>query len=308
MKKNNHSMKSVLIVVAAESTQSDSMNWLPLRDAIRPHVKDAVVDMTSLTQLIFDISNDNCRVFDSATGRDVASYDFVVIRNVGKTLELGITLAQYLTMKNIPFTDEYLETRGAGKLACAMLRRRSNISTPHTVYALASLLGEYINTTGALQYPFVLKADNGRKGRDNYLVTSAEDLTEKLDAQPNVAFIAQEFIENDGDYRALVMGDKIGLVIRRVASGDSHLNNTSQGGSAEIVDVSTFTDDVQLEILEAAKVEGLQVAGVDIIFDKHTNKHYFLEVNRAPQIGTGAFADQKIAAYSAMINERIHHV
>jgi glutathione synthase/RimK-type ligase-like ATP-grasp enzyme len=301
-------MKNVLIVVAAASTQPDSMNWLPLRDAIRPYVDDAVVDMTSLTQLVFDISNDDCHVVDSVTGRDVASYDFVVIRNVGKTVELGITLAQYLTMKDIPFTDEYLESRGAGKLACAMLRRRSGISTPRTVYALASLLGEYISTSGALQYPFVLKADNGRKGRDNYLVTSNDDLAQKLNAQPDVAFIAQEFIENNGDYRALVMGDKIALVIRRTASGDSHLNNTSQGGSAEVVDVSTFSNDVQAEILTSAKVEGLQVAGVDIIFDKHTNKHYFLEVNRAPQIGTGAFADQKIAAYGAMINERIHNV
>lgn len=301
-------MKNVLIVVATASVRPDNMNWLPLRDAIRHHIVDDTVDMTALTKLVFDISNDECHVIDTLTGRDVASYDFVVIRNVGKTPELGITLAHYLTMKKVPFTDEYLETRGAGKLACAMLRRRSDVSTPRTVYALSAQLGEYIATSGALTYPFVLKADNGKKGRDNYLVASPEDLNDKLQAQPDIAFIAQEFIENDGDYRALVMDDKIALVIKRTASGDTHLNNTSQGGLAEIVPLNTFSNQIQEAILVAARVEGLQVAGVDIIFDKHTGDHYFLEVNRAPQIGTGAFADQKIAAYAAMINERIHHV
>ena len=301
-------MKKILIVVATASTQPDSMNWLPLRDAIRTESPAATIDMTSLTKLVFDISNDESHVIDTMSGNDVADYDLVIIRNVGKTLELGISLAQYLAMKHVPFTDSYLEMRGAGKLACALLRSRAGLPTPRTVYAKAGRLAEYLEQSQALQYPFVLKADNGKKGRDNYLVATVEELKDRLAAQPDVAFIAQEMIENDGDYRALVLGDKIGLVIKRTAAGDTHLNNTSQGGSAELVDVSVFTPEVQADILKAAQAEALEVAGVDIIFDKHTGDHYFLEVNRAPQIGTGAFAEEKIAAYATMMNERIAHV
>lgn len=299
----NRYMKKVLIVVATDSERSDHMNWLPLRDAIRKNLNnsDTVIDMSSLNNLIYDISNDNCAVIDYLTGKDVAEYDVVVIRNVGRTPELGITLANYLAMKKIPFTDSYLETKGAGKLACAMLRRMYDISTPRTIYASSNHIGKYISQ-GALSYPFVLKADNGKKGRDNYLVRSRKELDEKLHAQPEVSFIAQQFIENDGDYRALVMGDKIAIVLKRIAaSKDTHINNTSQGGIAELLLASVFSPEVQKEIIKAARVEQLEVAGVDIIFDKLSGKYYFLEVNRAPQIGTGSFADEKIAAYADFI-------
>ncbi|HUC96578.1 MAG TPA: hypothetical protein VMR16_02840 [Candidatus Saccharimonadales bacterium] len=299
-------MKKVLIVVAVDSDRPDHMNWLPLRDALRNQkINRITIDMTSLNNLVFDISNDNCIVIDMLSGKDVADYDAVIIRNVGKTPELGITLANYLAMKQIPFTDSYLESKGSGKLACAMLRYRHGLSTPRTVYSTAKHLGNYIDS-GALSFPFVLKSDNGKKGRDNYLIKSKNELEEKLLAQSDIMFIAQQFIENDGDYRALVMGDKITVVLKRVAaSKDTHINNTSQGGVAELLTVDEFPSDIQNEILKAARVEKLEVAGVDIIFDKLSGKHYFLEVNRAPQIGTGSFAEEKIAAYAEFLNSMV---
>jgi glutathione synthase/RimK-type ligase-like ATP-grasp enzyme len=297
-------MRRVLIVVAIDSDKPGHMNWLPLRDAMRNYADENVlIDMTSLNNLIFDISNDNCVVIDKLSDKDVADYDAVVIRNVGKTPELGIALANYLAMKNIPFTDSYLETQGAGKLACALLRRKHDISTPRTIYASAKYLKDYIKSS-SLPFPLVLKADVGKKGRDNYLVKSASELSERLSDQPDISFIAQEFIENDGDYRALVMGGKIVLVIKRMAaSRDTHINNTSQGGIAQLEYVDTFSSELQKEILKAARVEQLDVAGVDIILDKHTGNHYFLEVNRAPQIGTGAYHDEKIAAYTKFVSD-----
>ncbi len=278
------------------------MNWLPLRDAIHQKIGGKLtVDMTSLNNLVFDISNDECAVMDMLSGKNIDEYDSVVIRNVGKTPELGITLANYLAMKKISFTDSYLETRGAGKLACAMLRRRYDIPTPRTIYTSVKHFGNYIDT-GALNFPFVLKEDNGKKGRNNYLIKSKSELLEKLETQPDVTFIAQEFIENDGDYRALVMGGEIAVVIKRVAtSKDTHINNTSQGGIAQLESPSVFSKELQAEILKAVEVEGLEVSGVDIIFDKHSNEHYFLEVNRAPQIATGAYYDEKIVAYAEFI-------
>jgi len=296
-------MKKALIVVAFVPARPEGhMNWLPFRDEIRKYLDKTVVDMTSLTDLVYDISNEDCKVIDTVTGNDVSSYDFVIIRNVGKTPELGIALANYLSMKNIPFTDSYLETRGAGKLACAMLRLKYNLPTPRTIYASAKNLKKYINDSKSLSYPFVLKADNGKKGRDNYLIKSSDDLDEKLALHTETPLIAQEFIESDGDFRALVMNGEITLVIKRFAkSKDTHLNNTSQGATADLMPISVFSSKVQNEILKAAEVEGLQVAGVDVIIDTKTSKHYFLEVNRAPQIGTGAFADKKTEAYANMI-------
>jgi glutathione synthase/RimK-type ligase-like ATP-grasp enzyme len=302
-------MKKILIVVALASVREDNMNWLPLRDEMQKVVGDSVsFDMTSLTSLIFDISNEGCSVTDSRSGKDVASYDMVVIRNVGKTLELGITLAHYLRMKKVDFTDSYLEMRGSGKLSCAILRLREGLPTPRTVVAKPKLLGEYIRTAKPFEYPFILKADNGKKGRNNYLVKDQAELDQILNDNLNIQFVAQEHIPNNGDFRALVLNDEISLVIERKAAEGTHLSNTSQGGSANLFDAVNFSHQVRTDIIKSAQVEGLQVAGVDIMFDNRTGKHYFLEVNRAPQIGTGAFANQKIAAYARMIEKRAKEV
>lgn len=298
-------MRKVLLVVPLEPKNPESMNWLPLRDALRQKLRetDIQLDMTALTQLVFDISNSDVRVIDTRTQKDVASYDFVIIRNVGKLSELGITLAQYLRFKNIPFTDTYLEVQGKGKLACAMLRRRFELPTPRTIYATKSHLLDYLSKN-ILSYPFILKADNGKKGRDNYLIKNHAELQKRLAEQTTIPFIVQELIPNDGDYRALVLGDKIAVVIKRMAvDATTHVTNTSQGGSATLESPEIFSKKVTRDILKAAKVEALQVAGVDIIFNQKTGDYYFLEVNRAPQLGTGAFAEEKLAAYAGMIKE-----
>lgn len=299
-------MKKVLIVVAVGFNKPDHASWLSLRDALRNEVDSQVtVDMTSFNNLVFDISNDKAIIIDMLSAKDVAEYDAVIIRNVGKTIELGITLANYLAFKHIPFTDNYLETKGAGKLACAMLRLRYDLSTPRTICATAKYLVDYIGT-GNFTYPFILKADKSRKGRDNYLIKSKDELGKRLSEQPEVTFIAQQFIENDGDYRALVMGDKISVVIKRIAaSKETHINNTSQGGVAELVAVDEFSAKIQEEILKAARIEKVDVAGVDIIFDKFSGKHYFLEVNEAPQVGSGTFMDEKIHSYADFIKSMV---
>lgn len=299
-------MKKILIVTASVPRNSDDARWFTFRDDLRSKLSGvAFVDMTSLTSLVFDISNNSCSVIDRLNGGDVASYDLVVIRNVGQKLELGITLAHYLSMKKVPFTDSYLNVQGAGKLAYAMSCRKFNLPIPHTVYGSARNLAKYITETNSLQFPIILKADIARKGRDNYLVSGVDDLTSKLSAQPEVTFIAQEFIANDGDYRALVLDGQITTVIKRISSGDSHLNNTSQGGEAILQDVEIFNDQVKADVVKSAKIDNLEVAGVDVIFDKNTNQHYILEVNRAPQISTGTYVDEKVNAFAEMILNRV---
>lgn len=298
-------MKKALIVVATVPKNSKcSMNWFPLRDEIAKHLENAKLDMTALTKLIFDISNDNCKVIDAIGGVDVADYDFVIIRNVGKRLEIGIALAHYLTIKKVPFIDSYLDMCGSGKLSCSLSCLKAGLSIPHMVYAAPGILSGYLERSKTLDYPFVLKADNGRKGRDNYLIKSKSDLEQKLKKNNDIAMIAQEFIPNDGDYRALVIGNKISLVIKRTAKDKTtHLNNVSQGATAEIVSEDILSKEVKAEIIKATRSENLEVAGVDVIFDANTKEHYFLEINRAPQIGTGAFADKKIKVYADLIKE-----
>lgn len=297
--------KRVLIITATRANDAAGMNWYGLRDALRdrldPHID---LDVVSLTDMVLDVSNSETRIVDGPTQVDIASYDKVLIRNVGKNREIAIAIAHYLRLKNIEFTDMYLDTHGFGKLSNSFLRRRHNLSTPRTLFGKPEFLLPYLERY-PIDLPVVVKADNGKKGRHNYLVQTLAEMGEIIAQHPDQTFIVQQFIPNDGDYRVLVMGGQIRLVIYRTASNDTHLTNTSQGGSAELVDTTVFSKDRQDAIVRAAAVEAIDVAGVDIVIDKTDGSYYFLEVNLAPQIGTGAFVDEKIDAYAQFIEEMI---
>jgi hypothetical protein len=107
------------------------------------------------------------------------------------------------------------------------------------------------------------------------------------------SFLFLKYFANDGDFRFFVAGGVLRGVIHRQSDGSSHLNNTSTGGAAKIVDIDSFSDVVRSESVYAAQLFGRDCAGVDIMFDKRTNKHYFLEVNRAPQIDGSSFEEEK---------------
>lgn len=298
-------MKKVLVIIAGKEINSST--WSGFFNSVKTQLLDDIAaSYTFLDDIVFDISNAKSVILDAKTGDDIASNDLVIIRNVGKWSDAGITLAQYLKSKGVSFTDAYLgDSMGSGKLACSMLRVVNNLPIPRTVYANNSdRLLEYIKRSD-LAFPMIFKDNNGKKGRDNYLVKSLAEIQDIKQDHPNIHFIAQEFIPNDGDYRILVMGGKISLVIKRTADGKSHLNNTSQGGSAKIELQDLFSKGIKAEIIKAAEVEKLEVAGVDLIIDRVSGRHYFLEVNRAPQLSTGSFVDEKSTAYADLINRSL---
>lgn len=299
-------MKKILLISSTASTKP-GFNRRAFPDALRQKIiSHPTVDVSLISDLVFDLSIDDCRVFDIVTGNDIASYDLVIVRSVGKFLEQGIALAHYLRMKDVPFIDSYLETKGAGKLACSMMERRYNLPVPRTIYASHKHLAGYINNTGALSYPFILKADRSKKGRNNYFIKTTDQLAKKLATRADMTLIAQEFINNDGVYRVLVFGGKISLIIKRSQTSIyKQLRDGLVKYPPRLEKMDIFSDKVKADILKAVDLEALDVAGVDVIVSQNTGKLYILEVNRAPQINAGSFTDEKLAAYAAMIDSKL---
>jgi hypothetical protein len=141
-------------------------------------------------------------------------------------------------------------------------------------------------------FPLIAKATGGTRGDANYLAKSLQEL-EKIIKTEKRHFMIQEFIPNDGDMRFFVVNGALKGVIGRKANGDSHLNNTSKGGSADLLDKNDFSDLVVADALNSALVFGRDCAGVDVIFNKNDGSHYILEVNRAPQIEHASFQEEK---------------
>jgi glutathione synthase/RimK-type ligase-like ATP-grasp enzyme len=91
------------------------------------------------------------------------------------------------------------------------------------------------------------------------------------------------------------------LIFRRTGAADSHLNNTSQGGRADLV--GDFPTEALETARKAAVLSGREIAGVDILFDRQ-GKHYVLEVNETPAIVSGFMPEAKLKLLNTYIRKK----
>ncbi len=258
-------------------------------------------DYAVFENLTFYISNEKTEVIDTVTGKDLAGYDAVYFRYWGETQAFAIACARYLDTKGVPFVDEEVLRKGSyNKLNQYMNLWAAGVRIPNTLVAPNSVLlkhyAEYFSG-----FPVLIKAVSGTRGSDNYVVHSEEELTQKLQENPDLIFTMQNLIPNDGDYRVIVMGDTIPLVIHRRAVSGSHLNNTSQGGAAEVVDPESLPEAVRQQAIAACKYFGRTIGGADVMHSTEDDQFYFLEINRSPQIDHSSFEPEKAQALTAYL-------
>jgi ribosomal protein S6--L-glutamate ligase len=95
---------------------------------------------------------------------------------------------------------------------------------------------------------------------------------------PPSIILIQPFLDaNSEDLRIFVVGDKVVATMKRKANGIDFRANLSKGGFGEPIKISQKIKNLSIK---AAKILGLDYAGVDILF--HHNKPYLLEVNPNP--------------------------
>jgi ribosomal protein S6--L-glutamate ligase len=95
----------------------------------------------------------------------------------------------------------------------------------------------------------------------------------------NTNILVQEYIKEAGgaDLRCFVIGDKVVAAIKRQAAPGQFRSNLHRGGSASVVKI---TPEERKTAVRAARVMGLQVAGVDILRSNHGP--VVMEVNSSP--------------------------
>ncbi len=92
-------------------------------------------------------------------------------------------------------------------------------------------------------------------------------------------FLVQEYIKeaNGTDIRCFVVGDRVVAAMQRIAKEGEFRSNLHRGGTAAPI---KLTSEERATALNAAKVMGLDVAGVDII--RSSRGSLVLEVNSSP--------------------------
>jgi len=244
--------------------------------------------------LDFLIDGDRTSIRIRQTGEDIKEFDTVICISAPNHNSMDSFAAfacysavgSYCRKNQIKMIDDNFCSH-SGKLFEMWRCWEKDIAVPKTAYGDLDFLKQQLGAFGGVA---VLKSVYGSKGKDNYLVHSAEEIEQSLEGKSCADFILQNFIENDGDYRIITFDYEPKLAIYRSSGGKDHRNNTSLGGHADIVEMTPELAEIAHKTAEAMDIK---FAGVDIITDKNTGEHYILEINRTPQFVTGAFIDEK---------------
>ena len=171
-------------------------------------------------------------------------------------------------------------TRARDKLRSIQLLSREGIGLPVTGFAhsvddkedLMSQVGKP---------PFVIKLLEGTQGKGVVLTPTQKAAESVIDAFRNLRayFLVQEFIEEAAgtDIRCFVIGDKVVASMMRKAKDGEFRSNLHRGGKATEIRI---TPEERSTAVRAAKIMGLNVAGVDLIRSRHGP--LVLEVNSSP--------------------------
>lgn len=259
--------------------------------AMRMH-GETTVSVCRTDQIAYIVHDQVQSILDHTSDTDLADYDLVWFRGkLATQIRVLPTIAHYLQTKRVPNINSfYTKSRGVGKVNQAYLLAANGLPFPATASAASAILPVYVERT--LQYPVVVKDVYGSHGLQNYLIHSPDELARVLHDNPTTSFMAQTYIAADGDYRILIAGNQE-LIIHRTGGEHTHLNNTSQGGQATLVAATDFPSNIIEQAHRFADACGYELAGVDVIIDKHSGRHYFLEANSMPQVADGVFTGAK---------------
>lgn len=299
-------MKRILIIGSAEQFESARQ---PVED-LKAFAQQAAVGTTAdityvpLDHLVHVLDGESVQVYIADTEEDIASFDFIWLRGrfVPTMNDIGL-ISEYLQRKAANFANKSYAYRGSyGKLAQMHTLAAIGLPYPKTVHATGERAGKAF--TKHLSFPMIVKNNHGGHGDKNYLVADSQALEQILKDDADTAFVAQQFIPNDADYRILVAGNKQ-LIIKRQGSPDSHLNNTSKGATATLVPEADFPADVLAEAHTFSNAMNYEMSGVDVMFSSETGKHYFLEANSQPQIISGAFIEEKRVLFTEYLEGKL---
>jgi ribosomal protein S6--L-glutamate ligase len=214
-------------------------------------------------------------------GRVLSDYDAVLPRIGASVTFYGTAVLRQFEMMGV-YTPNASDAilRARDKLRCHQLLAKQGIGLPRTVF------GDNPDDTADLlrmlgKPPHVIKLTEGSQG--NGVI-----LAERLSASRSVIeafrglyanFVVQEFIAEakGADVRCFVVGNDVVAAMRRQARKGEFRSNLHRGGSAKPV---TLNDEERETAIRAAKVMGLNVAGVDLL--RSRRGPLVLEVNSSP--------------------------
>jgi ribosomal protein S6--L-glutamate ligase len=214
-------------------------------------------------------------------GENISNFDAIIPRIGASITFYGTAVVRQFEMMGVySLNESQAISRSRDKLRSMQLLARKGIGLPVTGFAHSpDDKGDLLNLIG--EPPVVIKLLEGTQGMGVVLAETKKACESVIDAfrKLHAYFLVQEYIEEaaGSDLRCFVVGDKVIASMMRVAKRGEFRSNLHRGGKASLVKI---TPEERQVALRAAKILGLNVAGVDLIRSK--NGPLVLEVNSSP--------------------------
>jgi gamma-F420-2:alpha-L-glutamate ligase len=186
-------------------------------------------------------------------------------------------------------------SRVSDKLFTSQLLVKENLPIPKTILVKGDVDVDLVEKE--IGFPCVVKATSGSNGKTVHLCETKKDFTSLMSLLSSIALkkvlIIQEYVDTSPgtDLRVWVIGGKSVVAMKRSSRNGDFRANISQGGTAEPFEI---TEEVDYLARETARVLGLQIAGVDLLFDKDGYK--ICEANSSPGfLGMDKYCGQDMA-------------
>jgi len=291
----------ILVISSAESEETISINDAFVARLNSKLSGTAELEWHNYQNIGIRMDTGEIEAFIVSTGMKAHEYSAVYFKSYFRYHEQAIAIAESLQAHRTKFIGSELQRYiPMHKLSQMARLARNNFHLPKTLFLPVQKCAEkYDMFVSELGKEFVFKAIDGSTGNDNYLVKTKSQFDRIVKENTSKQFIGQSFVPNKSDLRLLVVGGKLELAIeRRRIDDNTHLNNTSQGARATLLDLDNIPAGLEDLALRAATVMDRDIAGVDVILETDTNVPYVLEVNASPQIASGAFEDEKLKIYA----------
>lgn len=208
-------------------------------------------------------------------------YDAVIPR-IGQSITFyGLAVLRQFEMMGVyPVNESVAIGRSRDKLRALQLLSRAGIGLPVTGFAHSTDETEdLIRIAGGA--PLVIKLLEGTHGQGVVLADTHRAASSIIDSFRGLKayFVAQEFIAEAGgaDIRCLVIGERVVASMKRQGKEGEFRSNIHRGGTASSIKI---TPEERSTAVRAARILGLNVAGVDILRSNHGP--VVMEVNSSP--------------------------
>jgi ribosomal protein S6--L-glutamate ligase len=207
--------------------------------------------------------------------------DMVIPRIGASITNYGLAVVRQFDMMGVPVLNNAVAiARSRDKLRAMQLLTKKQIDVPTTVCARTPESVELsLKLVGGT--PAIVKLQQGTQGIGTMIAETPQAVTSLLEALWAMGqdIVLQEYISEarGADLRAIVVGGRVVAAMRRQAKAGEFRSNLHRGGSSLKIDLDKR---YATAAVAAAKVMGLEVAGVDMLESKSGPK--ILEINSSP--------------------------